>query len=285
MLIGGQMTKPYLTDARLRALAARLSDRDYDVLKEVASLRFVSGSQLARLCFARLDEPTTDIRAARRALLRLTRLDVLDRLPRRVGGVRSGSAGFVYHLSPAGQRLGIQRGWLPKRRVRQPLLPSRLFLAHSLAIAELHARLADGGRAGHFELLERAAEPDCWRSYGGVVLKPDSYVRLGIGEFEDSYFIEVDRGTEGSRAIERQLERYLAYQRSGREQETRGVFPKVLWLATEQARVGAIVGLVDRLPEVDHELFAVAHFDAAIGQIAGDSNTYTLNSSGHSEVK
>jgi hypothetical protein len=263
------MTRAYLTDARLRALAARLSDRDYAVLREVASLRFVSGSQIARLCFAESGEPTPDFRAARRALLRLTQLDLLDRLPRRVGGVRRGSAGFVYHLGPAGQRLGIQRGWLPKRRVRQPSFPGQLFVRHTLAIAELHARLVEAARLGRFELLARESEPTCWRSFEGDVLKPDSYVRLGLGEFEDSYFIEVDRGTEGSRAIGRQLERYLSYFQSGQEQAERGVFPKVLWLATEPSRGEGIAELIKHLPGTDRELFAVADFDDGMNVIEG----------------
>jgi hypothetical protein len=42
----------------------------------------------------------------------------------------------------------------------------------------------------------------------------------------DRYFIEVNRGSEGSAASERQLQRCLAYWRSGQEQAARGVLPK-----------------------------------------------------------
>lgn len=254
----------YLTDARLRAQAAHLGERDWEVLKEVANLRFMSGSQVAHLCFAGSGEPTADIRAARRALLRLNRLKVLGRLPRRIGGAQYGSAGYVYHLAPAGQRLCIQRGWQPERRVRRVAMPGQLFVRHTLAISELHARLVEGDRLGHFELLERTTEPDCWRRIDGLALKPDSYVRVGLDDFEDSYFIEVDRGTEGSRAIERQLKLYLAYHQSGQEQARRGVFPKVLWLATEPSRVEGIKEPIARLPRPDRELFAVSLFDDAL---------------------
>jgi hypothetical protein len=61
-------------------------------------------------------------------------------------------------------------------------------------------------RSRTVELLELSAEPACWRKYGGIgaqptTLKPDSYARLGVGTYEDSYFIEIDMGTEGSRAL------------------------------------------------------------------------------------
>ena len=111
----------------------------------------------------------------------------------------------------------------------------------------------EGDRAGRFELLELAAEPSCWRSFDGLggqrsTLKPDSYVRLGIGAYEDSYFLEVDRGTEGSRALERQLQLYLAYQASGREQAERQFFPCVLWLTPDDRRTAALVDSLARLP-------------------------------------
>jgi hypothetical protein len=260
----------YLTSARLRELAAALSDRDYAVLQEVAALRFVSAAQLARLCFADRQRPAADVRAARRALLRLTRLGILERLPRPVGGVRRGSAGFVYQLAPAGQRLAVKHGWLPARRSRKPLIPGRLFVRHALSVAELHTRLVEGARAGQFELLERAAEPACWRSFdASQPLKPDSFARLGIGDFEDSYFIEVDRGTEGSAAIERQLAHYLAYHQSGREQAAHGVFPRVLWLAPDRERMEAIAGVVGQLLPAERELFAITLFANALSVLGG----------------
>jgi hypothetical protein len=94
-----------------------------------------------------------------------------------------------------------------------------------------------------------------------VTLKPDSYVRLGCGNFEDSYFIEIDRGTEGSRAIAAQLGRYVAYHASGQEQAERGVFPRVLWLAADARRAGVIAEGVAEREQRERELFRVAVFD------------------------
>lgn len=276
------MTARNITRARLDELAARLDERDLAVLRSVASLRFVSGLQLERLHFIGSADPGFNARAARRCLLRLVRLGLLARLPRRVGGVRSGSAGFVYHLDVAGQRLAGLRGWQPDRRPRRSQLPGTFFLKHSLAIAELHTLLIEGDRASRFELLELVAEPACWRSYGGIgnqgqaILKPDSYARIGIGEFEDSYFFEVDRGSEGSKTIQRKLKEYIVYADSGQEQEARGVFPRVLWLATDEDRAGAIESEVRRLPATRRELFAVAELGDAANVVSDTSEVTQL---------
>lgn len=192
------MSRRYLTTARLRKLESHLGKRDLAVIRELATPRFLRGEQVARLCFTAPDQATANLRSARRALQRLVLLGVVERLPRRIGGNKSGSGSFVCHLNAAGQRIAMHRGWLPQGRSRRPSLPGRLFVDHALDVAELHARLVESARTGSVELLERAGEPACWRSYPGGQLKPDSYFRLGTGEYEDSFFIEVDRGTEAA---------------------------------------------------------------------------------------
>lgn len=258
----------YLTAARRQELEAALSDRDLNVLSFVASLRFVSGAQLARLCF-----PGVDARTVRRSLLRLVELGAIERLPRSVGGVRSGSAGFIYHLGLGGQHVATSRGWLPPRRRRRGMTPGSLFVRHTLQVAELHTRLTEAARDERFELLELTAEPASWRpTLDQPLLKPDSYVRLGSGPFEDSFFIEVDRGTEGSRALERQLGLYIAYHASGREQARFGVFPKTLWLTPDERRAEVIEDCIERLPMDAQALFAVAPFDDALALMTTNSD-------------
>lgn len=245
-------------------LALQLTARDYAIMDTVAQLHFVSGPQLARRHFVG-GAPANEARLARHALLRLTSLDVLARLPRTIGGPHFGSTGYAYCLGLAGQRLAMQRGRQPWRRARRPRTPGTLFLRHSLLIAELHVRLSEATRAGQVEVLRLEAEPACWRTGDhGLRLKPDSYARLGIGAYEDHYFIEVDRGTEGSRTIERQLERYAAYHGSGREQRTHGVFPKTLWLTETAERQTVIAACINRLSPTARELFHVALFTDAL---------------------
>ncbi len=261
------MTACYVTAAAVQALEARLTERDNAVLKSVSGLRFMSGAQLARMHF-----DGADPRTARRALLRLVGLDVLARLPRVVGGVRSGSGGFVYHLGLAGYRVAMERGWQPMRRRRRSLVPGTLFLAHSLQVAELHTLLIEADRSGRLELLELAAEPACWQSLAGnrgqvATLKPDSFGRFGIGDFEDSYWFEVDMGTEGGGAIDRQLRRYLDFQSSGRIQAERGVFPRVLWLTPDAERAAVIGECIKQLPKTGREPFTAAPFAGVIATL------------------
>lgn len=173
----------YVTAQAVRSLSLRLSDRDWQVIQRVSTLRFVSGAQLTRLCFTSSDD-AANARAARRALLRLVRLSILERLPRAIGGVRAGSAGYVYRLGLAGQRVAEARGWQPQRQRRRSQVPGLLFVRHTLAIAELHTRLIECERSGRLELLALEAEPSCHRFYDGLglqrrSLKPDSYARLG----------------------------------------------------------------------------------------------------------
>ncbi|MGH3427188.1 MAG: replication-relaxation family protein [Mycobacteriales bacterium] len=264
------MSASYVTKALLAALAAKLSNQDYALIKSVSDLRFVTSSQLIRLHFA--SHPNT--RAARRVLLRLTRLGVLERLPRVVGASRSGgSDAFIYRLAPAGQRLGMERGWQPSGRIRRAQVPGSLFIGHALQVAELHTLLVEAEYAGWIELLELAAEPGCWRSYGQrTTLKPDSYVRLGIGDYEDSYMVEVDMGTEGSRALLRKLRQYTEYAATGREQAECGVFPKVLWLVPDARRAGVVEDCIARLPHSAQRLFATAPFTNAMQVITEAEN-------------
>ena len=257
------MSAPYRTARRLRELDARLSQRDRAILVRVSELRFVTGAQLARLHFDGIPP-----RTVREALRRLVRLGLLERLPRVVGGVRAGSSGYVYRLGPSGQRLAVSRGWQLAGGKWRAYTPGTLFVAHALQVTELHTLLVEANRAGRIELLELAAEPACHRHFGGLgsqrVLKPDSFLRFGLGDYEWSWFIEVDRGTEGSRALTTKLRQYVEYQASGTEQADHDVFPKVLWTAPDEARVGAIRSGVEQLPAAGRELFGVTLFKDAI---------------------
>lgn len=276
------MSGRYATGAALARMQRLLTERDEAILRSITRLHFLTGSQLARLHFSECQDEQARARAARRALLRLTRLGALHRLPRSVGGVRAGSAGFVYTLGLLGQRLAVLRSWQSPRRPRRAHVPGALFLAHVLQVAELHTLLTEADQNDRLELLELSAEPACWRSYAGGIgaqaratLKPDSYLRLGVGEYEDSYFIEVDMGTEGSRTVLTKLRAYLSYQGSGVEQAERGVFPKTLWLVPDEARAEVVRACIKRLPEANRDLFAVAEFDAVLTTLGAKEVTHT----------
>jgi hypothetical protein len=125
------------------------------------------------------------------------------------------------------------------------------------------------------ELLAFDAEPACWRQFvrvGGAVgvLKPDAYIRLGIGEFEDSFFAEIDLGSERRGQLTRQHHAYREYFRAGVEQ-TNGVFPGVLWIVPNARRAALLTDIHQGLPEQARRLFSVATSDQALAVLCGET--------------
>jgi hypothetical protein len=230
---------------------ASISRRDEQLLRAVGELRLVSGAQLQRLAFAGPTATSTSDRVARRSLQRLTDHDFLQRLGRRVGGLRAGSSAWIYALTPRGARV-VGRDLGRGRRSR----PSLAFLQHHLGVAETFVQLHEAAQRGELELVQLATEPTCWRSIGDgsdSVLRPDLFVIVATGEQERLAFVEVDNGTEHVGALQRKLGLYRDYYASGQEQAREGVFPEVLWLALDQARRGRLQELFARR-DVDHQL-------------------------------
>ena len=154
-----------MSGARLGArgldhLKDNLSGRDLAIIGQVAELRLMSGKQIQRIHFTLDDHasPDTAARSARRVLERLVDERILHRLERRVGGVRAGSASFVYSLGPVGQRLLDLRQ--PRHRFAEP---STTFAVHTLAIVDTVVELTEAARHRQLELLSLQAEPRCWR--------------------------------------------------------------------------------------------------------------------------
>lgn len=245
---------------RIGRLRARLGSRDLAVLRSLARLRLLTGEQVQRLHVGD-GSPATRARRARAFLQRLSDLRLVVRLGRRIGGVRAGSSGYIYGLSGHGQAVLAIDGPHGARR-RRVWETSPAFQDHVLDVAEVYVRLVEAERAEHIELLAYDAEPPCWRTFPGaggqtVTLKPDAYVRLGIGELERSAFLEVDRGTESAPTLSRKCGVYIAYWHNGGEQARHGVFPSVLWLASNARGAGRIAAVVRRLPADAQHLFEV----------------------------
>jgi hypothetical protein len=263
--------------AGLLRLASDLGERERLVIELVAKLRLTSHAQLASLLAASSNDtasPTSAARSTRRILARLTALGVLARLDRRVGGLRAGSAGYVYYLGPAGQRLlaywdgrGLVRG-----RFRPE--PGGRYVRHRLAVTELYVRLHAADREGELDLLTFEAEPDCWRRYldgfgGSLVVKPDAFVRVAVGAYEDRCFVEVDLGTESRSVIAAKLRAYRDYFQAGAEQAEHGVFPRVVLLTNSEVRKAALVDVAGRLPAEHWSLFTIGTLDQALRIMTG----------------
>lgn len=248
--------------ARGRAvrLLDRLSQRDIAILGDLDLLRLLTGKQLRRLHFADGD-PVTQARKARAVMRRLSDLGVIVRLERRVGGMRSGSEGFVIGLSGWGFAV-LDVVHNRQRRHRRVIETKPAFQSHILAVSELYVDLVEHSRRDGHELLEFAGEPDAWRRFGGlggeaITLKPDAFVRLGVGDVEVLAFVEQDLATESLPTIARKLAVYVAYWRSGQEQRQHGVFPRVWWLVPTTGRAEAIRRVVAGLAREAQALFAV----------------------------
>lgn len=263
----------YLTSTQLSAVDNRLTERDRGIATQVGRLRLLSHGQVRRLFFAD-GARSAGLRVGQRRLAQLVALGVLARLERRVGGVRAGSEGFVYTLGPAGQKL--QRRWngeapAKARAVHEPGGP---FVAHTLACSELFVRLVEAERSDGLELLEHQAEPDCWRRFigpfgGGLSLRPDGFVRLGVGTRELLWFIEIDRATESLSAIRRQGRAYLDYYAYGADGE---VMPRVAWLTPDTRRADGLRSALHELGGISAQLFMAAPQDTGLALLSGGSS-------------
>ena len=251
----------YITKVKVERVAASLTRRDRELLNTVARVSVASERQLRQMRGA---ESASARRLFRMDVARLVELRVLARLERRIGGVRSGSDGYVYALDVVGQRIAQ-----PSRRsYRPPWTPQPMHLRHALAVSQLYVDLSrtttDDVRLTIFD-----AEPAAWRFFHGpggtrLVLKPDAFVVLTGRDYQDRSFIEIDRATESLPRIVDKAKAYVRYFQSGREQERHNVFPLVVWIAPDARRSGRLVEALSRLSADHWRLFAVTADDQAV---------------------
>ncbi|MCF6743557.1 hypothetical protein E9529_04570 [Blastococcus sp. KM273128] len=272
---GGSRRRPRTSARRLLRLQDDLSARERCVLRSLADCRLLTTGQLQRLHFADHATEGAASRICRRVLARLQRLGGIEHLDRRIGGIRAGSAAYVWRVGPVGERLLRQDDSTPRGRHKQPGLR---FVDHVLAIAECSVQLVEADRRGDLDLLTVEHEPTCWRgflgSYGSAeTLKPDLFAVTANAEYEDSWFIEVDRGTESLPTVLRKCAQYERYQQSGREQAARDVFPAVLWVVPDESRATAMAAAIRRRYGKDQELFRVTTADCFLPTITGSSCT------------
>ena len=264
------MSQVRLGSTQLTRLRDDLSDRDLAIVGQVSELRLMTARQIETLHFGeeRHASRVTATRTCRRVLERLVENRLLIRLHRRIGGLRAGSAGYIYALGPVGQRVLELDG--PRRRFREP---TTLFVDHTLAIGQLVVGLTVAAQQGVCDLLAAEAEPTCWRPFAAVggrqVLRPDLYVALGVGSYEHRFFVEIDRGTESLPVVLRKCRVYDAYYRSGTEQAKHGVFPRACWVVPDEQRAARLRQAIDSSRDLTDRLFTVTVSDDAVGLLTG----------------
>ncbi|MDT0309662.1 replication-relaxation family protein [Streptomyces sp. DSM 44917] len=264
-----------MSPTAVATLLLRLSDRDMAVLESIRSYRLLSTDLIRRLHFA---QGHATIGAASGATMRvLGRLEshgLVARLTRRIGGVRRGSSGIVWQLGATGERL--LRTVHGEKRRRRYVEPSADFILHTLAVAQHAIRLHEVAGRGAIELVSVETEPSCWRSFvspHGTLewLKPDLAVVTASGDFEDHWFLEIDRATEHPPVVVRKAKTYLRYAATGAHQARHGLFPAVAWVVPDAARQKALEAALSADSSVQPGVFQVVTSDAFEALITGQA--------------
>lgn len=253
------------TVTRLARIQHELSQRDHDILRSVQRHRFLTTAHIQAFHFS--DHATEDAasRICRRVLMRLLEGRLIEHLERRIGGVRAGSGSYVWRVGLVGDQV-LRRASGDGVRGRRKE-PSARYLEHCLAIADAHLALVTAARAGRLELLRADTEPACWRHYQGAggqpeVLKPDLHAVTGSCEFEDHWFIEMDRATESLPTLLGKCAQYEHYRRTGREQHDGGVFPAVVWVVPDQFRLDKLRAALSGSRTLDSDLYRICTPDS-----------------------
>src|SRR4051812_25890001 len=103
-----------------------------------------------------------------------------------------------------------------------------------------------------------------------VTVKPDLYLRLGVGDYTDHWSIEVDCATESGATIARKAAVYLAEYRSGEVQRAGRPYPRVLWVVPDERRARQVNDALRTMPRGTHGLFATATANEAVTLLAGE---------------
>lgn len=277
-LEGALMTEQRVGAAQLRKIAESLSERDWEILWFVLRHRYATTIHLRRAFF--IDHATTAAatRACVRVLDRLLGHRLLGRLERRVGGIKHGSASFIWRLDVVSERLLRPNADARRTRFADPSPP---FLDHALAVTEAHVAILDAMRSGGLPAATVAIETEAWRTYlsrfgVSTVLKPDMFATLSTPDYDDHWYIEIDRGTESLPVLLAKCHGYTAYRRTGRAQAEHGVFPRVLWVVPTQRRVARLEAALAADAGLQQRVFTAITPDALISTLADDHDPDTL---------
>ena len=241
----------------LRRISEAMPERDREVMRRIDEHRYLTTHQVQSFAFTDHGSADSAARTTRYVLARLERLALIRSLPRRVGGVRAGSAARIWQLAPAGARLLRDEGQTYRSHE-----PSLRFLRHCLAVADVHLGLRNLTALEAVEAIDVATEPASWRRYigpGGEQrwLQPDLASAVRTRDYVDRWFIEVDLGTESLPTVLKKCGQYETYRASGIEQDAHHAFPLVIWIFTGQTRAEKVKSSILRSTRLTPNLYRV----------------------------
>ena len=269
---GETIRRQRVSAGELARLRGRLSGRDLAIIGQVADLRLMSARQIQAIHFPGEEHESerAATHARQRVLAKLAREQLLTRLERRIGGVRAGSAGFVFALGPVGQRLLAQ----DTRRVRA-YEPTSRFVEHTLAISQLVVDVTLAARRNELELLRCQSEPRCWRPFSPLsrlTLRPDLYLAIAANGYELHWFCEIDRASESIPTLIKQCRQYHDYYQTGKEQaQNNGIFPRVCWIVPDDHRAERLRDALARRRELPDRLFVITTSAQALRSLKGEA--------------
>lgn len=240
-----------------RTDAAEASEPRQKLLELTKEHRFATTHQLARFLRPSYRSERSALRQTLRHLAALQQDGLVSSLERRVGGWQGGSSVGIWTLTSRGHR-----HLTGSRKRLRPHHLSTHFLEHSLAVTETCVRLQEATRQlADYEVVVQQ-EPACWRSYLGshgerVTLRPDLYAQVSSTDYEDRYFLEVDRSSENPGRVIRKCWQYEHHRRSGAEQKRAGVYPAVVWLVPSEHRKQQLLRHLTQEPKLPQHLFVV----------------------------
>ena len=218
-----------------------MTNQHFEILQFLADARLATSSQIARLFFAESPTHRSQIRRANLATKQLKEAGLIYHQPRKIGGWTKGSSSYIWSLTYKGWKKLKESDNSISLRFRNKVDFSRNHIEHTLAVTEIFVELKELERCGKIELNEFQFEPKSWRAYtdiGGssIILKPDAFAKITVGEYEDFYFFELDRSSESLTRIVNTCKKYVHYYNTGIEQRVNEIFPFVLWIVPDEKR-------------------------------------------------
>lgn len=254
----------------------QLTDKETQILHFLNQAKFATTSQLARLFYWDSDKSETAIRRANFTAQRLLKAGLISHLKHRIGGVRKGSASYVWQITFQGLKLLKSQDSSITLRYKNYYEPTQHHVEHTLAITEIFVETMEVVRDSEKLSLEAFSfEPNSWRSYPklsgiGMTLKPDAYLELSSHAYDDHYFIELDRSTESLARVMNTCKKYIEYYRSGIEQRQKEIFSYVLRIVPDDTRRLTISKAIQAELYSYWDLFTVITLDDYKNYIRGD---------------